>query len=107
MKRTRLRRIGKHGLIWWKAKQKLKEVFIEKGITTCELRFPGCWHDDTLAFAHKEKRAFYRTRPKLLGSFSHVLLACNFCHDKIENDRELTEKMFALKRPLLTDKKDV
>uniref|UniRef100_A0A6H1ZEH1 HNH endonuclease n=1 Tax=viral metagenome TaxID=1070528 RepID=A0A6H1ZEH1_9ZZZZ len=94
MKRTQLKKIGKWGRLWIKERAKLKKIYQNKGITICELNFSGCWHNEYLGFAHLEKRAFYRQFPHLLGSFNHTLLACNYCHGIIENDRELTKKMF-------------
>lgn len=81
---------------WEKERRKLKVEFEEKGITTCELRFNGCWRDNALSFAHRHKRDWYKTRGKehLLGDFREVILACIPCHNKIEDDMGLTESVF-------------
>ena len=75
-------------------KEKLKKLFIKEGIQYCELKFEGCWNNNALGFAHRHKRAFYYDRPNLLGSISHVILACNHCHSIIEKDARLTEELF-------------
>ena len=85
--------MGKVG-IWIKQRAKLKVEYEDRGITTCELRFEGCWFDNALGFAHRYKRG----DPRCEHTFEGTLLACNPCHDKIEYDRQLTEKMFKLRR---------
>ena len=81
--------MGKVG-IWTKQRQKLKVEYETKGITTCELGFNGCWGDNALSFAHRYKSS----DPRCEHTFVGKILACIPCHDKIEYDRELTEKMF-------------
>lgn len=78
---------------WNKARKKLKEIYFDKGITTCEVRLDGCWRNNGLSFAHRHKRIYYYSNPGL-GDFNETLLACINCHEKIENDKELTEKLF-------------
>jgi hypothetical protein len=81
---------------WANHRAKLKVEFEDDGTTTCELRFSGCTYDNFLSFAHKEKRSWYYPldREPLLGDKSHVILACTNCHDKIENNKDLSDKMF-------------
>ena len=79
---------------WNKERAKLKKIYLEKGITTCEIGLSGCMKDFGLSFAHKHKRVYYYQRPELLGSFNETILACAFCHQEIEKDRELTEMVF-------------
>lgn len=81
---------------WEAERQKLKQIFLDKGITSCEVRKSGCWRDNALSFAHQHKRIFYKIRGNegLLGDFNQVLLACVPCHEKIENDKEETERLF-------------
>lgn len=81
--------MGKVG-IWTKQREKLKREYLKKGITTCELRLPGCWYSNALGFAHRYKRA----DPRCEHTFKGTILACNPCHDKIEYDWKLSEKMF-------------
>lgn len=87
-------KIGKKGREWAQARSNLKEVYLEKGITSCELGLVGCWGDNALGFAHRYKR----NDPRCENTFGGTLLACNPCHHKIEYDRELSEKMFQLLR---------
>ena len=89
-RRTPIRRIGPKGQAWIDAKKKLQREFFDKGILTCELKFHGCFKYTMLSFAHRYKR----TDPRCEHTFNHVLLACVPCHQKIENDEELTRKLF-------------
>jgi len=75
---------------WNKARAKLKKEYEEKGITQCELRFNGCWMDNTLSFAHRYKR----NDPRCEHTFNGTLLVCIPCHNVIEYNRELTEEVF-------------
>ena len=72
----------------------LKKIYEEKGITTCELRLPGCWYDNALTFAHRHKRIWYKSQPKKLTEFNQTVLGCVHCHMEIEYDRELTKQKF-------------
>ncbi len=87
-------KIGRVTKINLEANEKLKQIYIEKGIQYCELRFEGCWKNVTLGFAHREKRWKYIKTPEKLSEFTETLLACTSCHNKIENDRLLSEKKF-------------
>lgn len=78
-RRSRLNPRGRKVKAWESARRKLKIRFAAMGIMSCELRYPGCWFDNGLGFAHAAKRV------KLKGDdLYHVILACNPCHDKIE-----------------------
>lgn len=76
---ARLRPIGKKGQAWIDVRAELKTVFAAIGITTCELRYAGCAGDDYLGFAHAAKR-----RKLTAKDLYHVILACNFCHARLE-----------------------
>jgi hypothetical protein len=75
-----MNRLGKRGRAWENARRKLKRIFESKGILTCELRYPGCWHDNGLGFMHRVKRRKITSDEELLT----VALACNFCHAQAE-----------------------
>jgi len=80
---------------WNKIRAKLKKEFQEKGITRCEM----CGSDNFLSFAHRKKRGGYYNRDrkeeeKQLGDFNEVLLLCIQCHEKIEDNKTLTEEVF-------------
>lgn len=83
-------RVGKKTNEWIKASDELEEIYLQKGITTCELQLEGCWKNNALHFAHQYKR----NDPRCEHTFEGTILACNKCHSIIEYDRELTEKMF-------------
>ena len=85
---------------WSVQRSKLKCIFLERGITTCEIGLKDCMYDNMLSFAHLHKRIWYKDpeRTPLLGHPDQVLLACIPCHQKIEDSRELTEKYFLLRR---------
>lgn len=74
-----MRRAGKKTKAWEKARAELKTEHEAMGVTTCELRYEGCWVDDALGFAHAEKR-----RKLTKADLKHVILACNPCHDLLE-----------------------
>jgi hypothetical protein len=74
-----LRPLGKKGKVWKEKRDELKVIHEAIGITTCELRYEGCAVDDYLGFAHAAKR-----RKLSKEDLGHVILACNFCHDKLE-----------------------
>lgn len=80
------------------ANRRLKKIFTEKKITRCEIRMPGCWHDNALGFAHRKKRREYYAEPEKLYDFNEVILACVVCHQKIEYDKELTDYYFKILR---------
>jgi len=80
---------------WNKCKKELKEVFQEKGITTCEMRWPhDCFNNNFLSFAHRKKRREYYSEPEKLKDFNEVLLLCQTAHNMIEYNRDLTDKLF-------------
>lgn len=81
---------GKKTNQWNKDRAKLKVEYEYKGITTCELRFEGCWFNNALSFAHRYKR----NDPRCDNTFEGTILACIPCHDIIEYDRKLTEQVF-------------
>ena len=79
---------------WAKARKKLKLIYEDKRIMTCEIRLAGCWINNGLSFAHKHKRIWYYSQPEKLGEFKETLLACPVYHNRIEDDKELTAKLF-------------
>lgn len=83
-------KLGKKTKEWNKARVKLKRIYEEKGITTCELRFSGCSINNFLSFAHKYKR----NDPRCVHDFLGTILCCINCHNRIEYNRELTEQVF-------------
>lgn len=83
---------------WDRQRKKLKKVYEDKGITSCELRMGGCTGNYNLSFAHRHKRSYYWDKPGLLGEFNQTVLACINCHDKIEFKPQLTKGYFKVLR---------
>lgn len=98
MKRSPLNKVGKIGKINLTANRKLKELFENTDKRSCEIRLDGCMGTFGLSFAHRHKRIWYRRQPELLSDYSQVVLACAYCHNRIEQDKNLTEKVFSLLR---------
>ncbi len=84
---------------WANYRRKLKKIYEEKGITTCEIKLGGCWKNNALSFAHRHKRKFYLDKPELIGDFNQTILACIYCHQFIEDNKILTEQIFNKLRP--------
>jgi len=89
-----MKRIGRIGKINLKANKILKQKYTERGTISCEIRLPGCMPNFALSFAHKHKRVWYKADLGLLSSVKETLVACPCCHDKIENNKKLTEEVF-------------
>lgn len=89
-----LKRVGKITKINIAANKKLKLIYMDNGITTCEICLPDCCINWALGFAHRKKRVEYLKNPDGLSDFNETLLACNSCHQKIEGNRKLTEEIF-------------
>lgn len=75
-----MKRAGKKTIAWDAERAKLKVRFLSMGITSCELKYQGCWRDNALGFAHSKKRNDIQKPHEL----SEVCLACSPCHQKIE-----------------------
>ena len=70
------------------------------GLERCEIQSPGCMVTFGVAPAHKHKRIWYHGDTNLLARYDEWVVACQFCHDKIEISRELTEEVFRRLRPV-------
>lgn len=79
-----LQRRGPKTRLWESVRRRLKCEFVGRGITTCELRLPGCMVDNGLGFAHRLKRRHIATVEEL----RRVALLCNNCHDVLELNGE-------------------
>lgn len=84
---------GKQTLLNRLALRRLKEIYSCTTISSCEIRMEGC-RNFILGFAHRHKRIWYRSHPKLLATFNQTVLACTHCHNIIEYDRELSDEIF-------------
>lgn len=74
--------------------KKLKKMFEEKGILSCEIKRKNCNKTYGLTWAHRHKRNWYLGRQELLSDFNQVALACLNCHIEIEQNKELTKEIF-------------
>jgi uncharacterized protein YpbB len=70
---------GKKVKQWTDIRGELKKSFAKAGITSCEVRFVGCWRDNALTFAHLDKR-----RRLTKDDLYKVVLACIPCHTVVE-----------------------
>lgn len=90
-----INKIGKQGKINLAANRILKKIYFDKGIRYCEVRIDNkCMSSWGLGFAHRHKRYFYKDKPELLSDFNQTILACSHCHQQLEADNKLTEKVF-------------
>jgi hypothetical protein len=82
---------------WDTTRAQLKVRFEMAGVTTCELRYPGCWKNNALSFAHSKKRR------KIEGDeLSECILVCVPCHNRLEygqNDMyEIVRRVIAARK---------
>jgi hypothetical protein len=78
-----------------KANLEMKKYCIEHEITTCELCHGAYCHNYFLTFAHKYKRRWFYDKPiEWLWDRQYWRLVGLQCHQRIEFDEALTEKLF-------------
>lgn len=80
-----MRKLGKKGKIWIKARSKLKKEFESKGIIRCEI----CGSNYILSFHHRRKRRYGNEH-----IFKNVILLCATHHHELEYNKELTKEWF-------------
>ena len=80
-----LRKIGRRGKVWQKARKRLKKEFEQKGITHCEI----CGSTFALSFHHRHKRRYGDKH-----DFENVILLCATHHQELEHNRTLTKSWF-------------
>jgi hypothetical protein len=80
MKRSPLNKVGKRTKHRWSINARLKHLWEELGITSCELRLPGCVGTFAMGAAHSKKSRFLITD----ADWMHACLACTHCHQLIE-----------------------
>ncbi len=86
--------IGKHGKANRESRKVIAQIAQEKNLNHCEIGLDGCLRTWPLAPAHRHKRAWYKGDATLLADFRQWIAACQYCHDLIENNPELTEAIF-------------
>jgi hypothetical protein len=79
-KKKRLKQRGEKTDMWEKTRADLVVRFEAAGITSCELRYEGCFKNNFLSFAHSKKRRYIVSQEEL----EEVCLSCTHCHQKIE-----------------------
>lgn len=89
-----MRKIGKIGRANIEARKKIAEIAQEFDLCSCEARLDGCMGTFGIAPAHRNKREHYGGDVEKLSDYNEWIACCQFCHQKIEGDRELTEKVF-------------
>lgn len=79
---------GKKTIAWNNERRKLKAEFEAMGVAYCEACIDPfkCWGTQGLGFAHSKKR-----RKLKKGELSRVILACNYCHDILDNKMDAQE----------------
>jgi len=74
-----------------KANKKLHAMFWDAGVTSCEIRLPGCSNTWLLNYCHRHPRRWYYDKPdELLWSKNQVVLGCQKCHNTVDN--KMTKK---------------
>lgn len=89
-----MKQIGKIGKANIKARKKIAEIAEELNLNYCEARLEGCMGTFGIAPAHKHKRVFYKGDWEKLSDYKEWIVACQHCHEMMEKNRELTEKVF-------------
>lgn len=78
-----------------RAVKEMKKYCVEHEINSCELHLPGCHGNYVLTFAHRHKRRWYYDKPvSRLWERSEWRLACLHCHQLIEYDSDLLERIW-------------
>ena len=94
MKRTSLNKIGKIGQANIKSRKIIAEICEQKGLNYCEVRLEGCMGTFGIAPAHRHRRGYYQGNPERLADFNEWVVACQYCHQKIDSNQELLEQTF-------------
>ena len=92
MRHTPLKRVGRIGRANMEANSRLRAVLGTTG--HCEMKLKGCLGTWPLQFAHRHKRSWYKGDVEKLSDIKQVVVACQNCHEKQENDEQLTEAIF-------------
>lgn len=85
-----MKRLGKKGKEWQKAKPKLIKIYIKKGVKRCE----NCGSKFALDFHHRPKRSSQKAK----HDFKHTRLLCQECHGFFEYNETWDKKLFSRPR---------
>ena len=100
MKKTPIKRVGRVGKANIKANKLIRAQAQGLGLSFCEINFKECLRTFPLAPAHRHKRHWYKGQAEKLADIRQWVIACQYCHDKIEHNTKLTEEVFkALRGP--------
>jgi len=77
-----MKKLGKKGKEWIRARKRLKEEYLEKGITVCEY----CGSSWALSFHHLDRRSSGRAK----NTFEDTRLLCAKCHHRADNAKGYT-----------------
>lgn len=79
-------------------RNQIAKICERDGLNYCEICLAGCM-GEAHAPAHRHKMRFYDVRPlKAYYDKNQWLAACQFCHNEIEYNRELSDAIFHAKR---------
>lgn len=98
-----MRKIGKVGRANLAANKIIKKEIGDIENKNCELGpvlnslgiDSGCLSNFALTIAHRHKRNWYKGDAEKLSDKKQYVIGCVCCHDTIEHNAELTEKVFA------------
>ena len=94
LKKSPLNSCGETGKANISANNLIRIKARKMGLNYCELGFKGCKKGLYLTVAHRHYRNWYKGNAELLSNIDQWICACVVCHEKIEEDEELTKKMF-------------
>ena len=75
-----------------KARIRIAEIAEENNLTRCELNFEGCLGTFGVAPAHRHFRNWYNGDWKKLSDFDQWVVACQHCHQILDDRSKTTEK---------------
>lgn len=85
---------NKWGKISSEANVKLKELYTPMQIDYCEMKLEECLGNWPLNICHRHRRWWYIKRPELLSTLGQTIIGCQHCHDKIDSNEKLLQKVF-------------
>jgi hypothetical protein len=77
-----------------KWRRELSAYWQQNPITTCEVRFKGCWGTYGLAPAHSRKRRKIESKDQ----YFEVVAACLYCHRKLDEQMSQDEMEATVKQ---------
>jgi hypothetical protein len=93
MKRTWINKLGKRGKANLEANKRLRVLYEESDIRSCELNIEGC-ENYPLQYCHRHERDWYKGNVELLSRLDQCVLGCQWCHNVIDTNKKLRERKF-------------